>query len=609
MSQEQQSQPVWTPKRTFAECRAILTAPGMPFELEEKLVHGRLLTVYKHMEPNLRSYFLKFTTAYAQREYIVYERERYTYAQVRAQAEQLADTFWETYGVRKGDRAAIITRNIPEAILAFWALALLGAVPTFVNAWQRPDGLAHCIRLTAPKLLVLDAERAAVLLPQLPTLLADLRLAGVVVARHEGPFPASWAAPASAPVRTWASLFAGEQGISKGTWKTAPAAHPDDPAAILFTSGTTARPRAVLTSQRAFLSNTYSGVYLGLLSRLRDGHGLPAPGSAPPPATGFLMTAPLFHVAGIATNVMTNMFRGNKIVLLRKWDVEQAARLSVAENVTETSAVPALLLDMLRSRAFAGRIGLLGATSAAAPMPPHMKRDFGQAFPRAALIHVYGLTETSAIVTATVGGDYLLRPTTAGRPPPVTQVAIVDPETLTVLPPDRVGEIWVRGANVMTCYYNDPQATDAAVTRDGWFRTGDLGALDADGFLYIKDRLKDMIIRGGENIHSTQIENALYADARVLEAAAVGVPDARLGELPAAVVRVAGGVGVREAELVEGAAERLPKYAVPVMVVVVEDALERNAAGKVDKQALRRVAREEWERRGRVGVEKTKGKL
>ncbi|TFY52440.1 hypothetical protein EVG20_g10548, partial [Dentipellis fragilis] len=289
MSQKQQPQPEWAPKRTLAECRAILTAPGMPFELERKLVHGRLLTVYKHMEPNLRTYFLKFTTAHAEKEYLVYGRERYTYAQVRAQAEQLADTFWETYGVRKGDRASptlastLTHRNSRDHHTQHprGDPRLLGARaprrgPDVRQRVAAPGRLEHCIRLTAPKLLILDAERAGVLLPRLPALLADgaLRLAGVIVARHEGPLPASWNVPV--PVRTWASLL-DSTGTGKsnhehaGAWKNAPAAHPDDPAAILFTSGTTSRPRAVLTSQRAFLSNTYSGMYLGLFSRLRDG--------------------------------------------------------------------------------------------------------------------------------------------------------------------------------------------------------------------------------------------------------------------------------------------------------------------------------------------------
>ncbi|TFY78183.1 hypothetical protein EWM64_g5829 [Hericium alpestre] len=542
----------------------------MPFELEKTLVDGRLQTVYKHAEPNLRTYFLKFTTLYAQRECIVYEQERYTYAQVRARAEDISDALWERYGVRKGDRVAIITRNLPESIITFWALCLLGAIPAFVNTWQARDGLEHCIALVSPKLLILDTERTAILSPHLPAFLAahpSVHFTGVIAI---GPTEGVQTGRSHTSIISWTTAFpprAAPPAQARRLYESEPATHPDDPAP---------------SSSR--LARLHAREPL-----LRAGQPLPAPGTTP--AGAFLMTAPLFHVVGVTTNVMVNMFRGNKLVLMRKWDTDEAARLCVAESITDTSGSPALLLDMARTASFAGvRRTLRGATSGAAPLPPRLRAEFGRAFPGAALVHVYGLTETSAIATGVVGPDFDARPTTAGLPAPVTEIRIVDPETLAVLPVQAVGEMWIRGANVMRCYWGDPDATRKAMTREGWFRTGDLGSLDEDGFLYIKDRLKDIIVRGGENIPSTLIEDALYHDPRVHEAAAVAVPDGRLGELPAALVVVE--QGLTEAQLLHDVQQRYGS-----LFEIGSNALERNAAGKLDKMKLREIAKAEWARR------------
>jgi len=418
------------------------------------------------------------------REYIVFENERYTYSQIRDHAFDAANTLWVEYGVRKGDRVAICMRNFPEFAVAFWACCLLGAVPTNINAWQTSEGLEHCLLSTAPKVLLIDAERAAILAPRFSSLRSKLAFTGIIVARSTSPVHNSW--PDTVP---WSTAFTGARKMDE-YWKREEPCQPDDDGTIFFTSGTTALPRAVLSSQRAFISNTYTAMFTVSRSILRRGEEL---SSGPLPARSFMIMAPLFHTHGL-NNMMVNTFRGNKIVLMHRWNVKEAIGVFVKEQITETSGVPAQLLDIIHS--FPGKVVLESATTAGAPSSPGMLADLLKAFPGSQVLHAWGLTETTGMGTAVTGEDYYARPTSCGLPAPITEILIVDPETLKALPVGTVGEIWVRGSNIMRCYLGDAEATDKALTPDGWFRSGDLGCVDKEGYLYIKDRLKDMIIRG-----------------------------------------------------------------------------------------------------------------
>jgi len=241
--------------------------------------------------------------------------------------------------------------------------------------------------------------------------------------------------------------------------------------------------------------------------------------------------------------------------------------------------------------------------SSGAPLPSTVPDAMSEKLSQAALIQVYGLTETSGIASLNGGIDQIAKPESCGLPVPICEFLIVDPESDKVMPPGQIGEILIRGSNLFKCYYNDPAATKQALTDDGWFRSGDAGYLDSDGSLFVKDRFKDIIIRGGENIHSTTVENVLHEHPEIIEAAAVGIPDHRLGELVAAAVTTKPDSKLTEQEVINFAKQKLPRIAVPVFVSVRKNQLERNSAGKILKTAMKPAMRAEWERRkGRGGI-------
>jgi len=364
---------------------------------------------------------------------------------------------------------------------------------------------------------------------------------------------------------------------------------------IFFTSGTTGLPKAVLSTHRQYLTNTLNTLVARARATLRRGEDLPTL-SLENPQPGFLISVPFFHVTGMTSLTMSCSIGGGKIVLLRKWNPKEAARLIRLEKLTAAGGVPSMSSDLIESELKG--YPLDGLSFGGAPAADILTTRALAAFPNVILSQGYGLTETNSIATSFAGEDYETRPSSCGLPSPVNDVLIVSNDGK-ALPPGEIGEIWIRGPNVMQGYWRDPAATAKVLTKDGWLRSGDLGMKDEEGFVYIKDRIKDIIIRGGENIDSTSVENALFTEG-VLEVAAVAVPDQRLGELVAAVVSLKPEYRdkITEESLIALARTRLAGFAVPVMIVFQAE-LEHNPAGKVLKAGLRKLAKREWEKRGR----------
>jgi len=292
---------------------------------------------------------------------------------------------------------------------------------------------------------------------------------------------------------------------------------------------------------------------------------------------------------------MMASLKGMKIVLMRQWIPEEAARLIKDENVGVAGGVPSMVSDLIESSAVGYPLDAL--LFGGSPAPDHLPAQARRAFPTASMSQAYGMTETNSVAVSVAGEDYISRPSSTGRPTPVNDIVIM--QNNTALAPPLIGEVWLRGPNIMKGYWRDPETTAKTITKDGWLKTGDLGFLDEEGFLYIRDRIKDLIIRGGENIASVAVENAFYADSRISEVAAVGVPDKRLGELVVAVVfaKPAFQGKVSETELIKAAQRKLPKYAVPVMIIIRDEPFERTPSGKILKQVIRKSARAEWEKR------------
>ncbi|KAA1474779.1 acetyl-CoA synthetase-like protein [Dentipellis sp. KUC8613] len=581
----------WTPKRSLSEVEALLCAPGQLLELETRLVDGRLQRVYKNLPPSIRELWLALARRYDEQTYLVFEDQRLSYRETLEQSVLAAAVFSQNYAVRKGGKVGICSRNYPCFIVAFWACHLLGAVPVLVNAWLPAKAIEHCLVKTHCKLVLLDAASATSLEDRVDSIVLQTGATGFLVWEHQED-KGQWKG-----MRLWSEALRTFGGDRRRILEEDPKIMPEDDATIMFTSGTTGLPKGVLSTQRMYLTNLFNVLAPVRRAILRRGENIPQPVSTPNGAeqTGILISVPLFHVTGMIGMTLLGTYAGSKLVLMRKWNPEEGSRLIKAEKVTLAGGVPSMASDLIESSAVG--YPLTGMLFGGAPPPDWLARGFRKAFPNAVISQGYGLTENNGGATGISSEDYLLRPTSAGLPAPVVDIKIMKDEV--PVPVGKLGEIWIRGPNVMKGYYDEPAATAETVTKDGWLRTGDVGCVDKGGFLYVRDRIKDLIIRGGENIDCVSVENALSADSRLLEVAAVGVPDRRLGELVAVVATIKPKYQghIEEHEVIEVARKNLPKFAVPVMVIFRRRPLPRNPAGKILKSELRPLARTEWEKR------------
>ncbi|MEL7707368.1 class I adenylate-forming enzyme family protein [Citromicrobium bathyomarinum] len=564
----------WTPPenwpaRSRAECKAILTAPGMRFEMEEVDIRGVPTRVWKNAPPNLRAIALLGQT-HGEREFMIYQGERVTYdAWFRAVA-TLAHEF-QSLGVEKGDRVALAMRNLPEWPVVFFAAVTIGAICVPLNAWWTGGELAYGLANSGTKLLVCDEERWE--------RIAELRgecpaLETVLVTRHEGDLDG-------------ASRLEDVIGTPP-TYKDLPSRAlpeveilPEDDATIFYTSGTTGKPKGALGTHRNLCTNIMSSGFGAACAVLRRGEEIPAP---QPKTT--LTVIPLFHVTACSAGLMGAIAAGNTLIFMYRWDPVEAFQIIEREKVNSTGGVPTIAWQLLEhpERKNYDLSSIEAIAYGGAPAAPELVRKIREEF-GALPGNGWGMTETMATVTGHSSEDYLNRPDSCGPPVAVADLKIMSEDGTRELPTGEIGELWARGPMVVKGYWNNPEAT-AETFIDGWVRTGDLARLDEEGWCYIADRAKDMIIRGGENIYSSEVENVLYDHPAVTDAALVGIPHQQLGEEPAAVVHLAPGTSASEAELQEWVAARLAKFKVPVRIAFSNETLPRNANGKILKKEL-----------------------
>jgi long-chain acyl-CoA synthetase len=553
---------------TRAEAIAALTAAGQPFELQTIDHDGVPWRVFASAPASMRD-FLATTAAFGDRDFLVYDGERTTYAEHLGLVGGLA-AWLAAQGVGTGDRVAIGMRNYPEWVISFWATMALGAIAVPLNAWWLGPELEYAIADSGARVLLVDGERLERLTPHL----AALDVATTVVCRHRGDVPAD--AVRWEELRPTLDTTVGLPDVAIG---------PEDHATILYTSGTTGAPKGALATQRNHVTNIMNTLLMGAVGMAVA--GVTADPDAPPPQGASLQVFPFFHIGGLSGLYVTTV-TGNKLVTMYKWDVDVAIDLLVQERITSTAMVPTVLRQLLESPRLASlpRDALAGIASGGAPVPPDLIRSIEDQFEsKVSPANGYGLTETTSAVIANSGADYFTHPDSVGRPAVGTDVRIVG-ELGEDLPHGSIGEVWVRGPNIVDGYWNKPEATAAAFT-DGWFHTGDLGRQDDDGFVYIVDRLKDVVIRGGENIYSAEVEAVLFEHPAVLDVAIVGLPHEHYGEEVAAVVNVREGAAVTVQELQEFAATKLARFKVPTQVFLRAEPLPRTATGKVLKRELR----------------------
>jgi len=561
--------PEW-PRMSLAEVDALLTAPGSRLELDETVIRGIPTRIWKNAPPGL-PFLVELSRAHGQRLATIFEEERVSWeAQYRATAALSAEL--RRLGIGKGDRVAIAMANLPEWPVAFFAVASLGAIAVPLNAWWTGAELEYGLADSGARLLIADDARWRRIEPHRPAL---PEIDHVVVSRAPGPVEgAGRLEDLIGAASSWGGLP--DSGLPRVT------VDPDDEAAILYTSGTTGRPKGALHTHRNFTTNILSVGYSNARAALRRGEAPPEP--QPKIA---LMVIPLFHCTALSAMLMGTMVAGHTIVFMRKWDPLEAMAIIEREKVQMTGGVPTIAWQLLEhpERSRFDLSSLEQISYGGAPAAPELVRKIWEEF-GALPGNGWGMTETTATVTSHVGEDYLKRPDSAGPPVPVSDLRIMSPDATEELPVGEVGELWARGPQIVKGYWNNPEAT-AATFVDGWVRTGDLARIDGEGFLYIVDRARDMVIRGGENIYSIEVENVLFDHPAVTDAALIGLPHRTLGEEPAAVVHLAPGASATEEELKAWVRERLAVFKTPVRIAFLPSPLPRNANGKILKQELK----------------------
>ncbi|MFC4563943.1 class I adenylate-forming enzyme family protein [Nocardiopsis mangrovi] len=560
------------PVRSLAAVTARLLVRGSPFETATADINGVPTRIWANAPVHLRA-ILEGSRGRDGAAALVYGDERMSHADYFRTAAVFARRLVDDYGVAKGDRVAIAMRNHPEWVVAFFAAAGIGAIVVPLNSWWTGAELEFGLTDSGAKVLVADSER----IERLAGVPERLGVA-VVAVRAPGPLPAG--------ARAWPDVL----GEVPGDADLPPAdLAPDDPATMFYTSGTTGVPKGALGSHRNMIANILAGSYARHRALMRLGLELPevrALLDALPPSV-VLCVLPLFHATGAQTVMLPTLAAGGTLVLMYRWDIEEALRAVERERVTAITAVPAMISQMLSSPRLAEHdlSSLLTLGSGGAPAPPALVGRARARLHELMLGQGYGMTECSATATINGGRDYLLRPDSAGLPVATVDVKVVDPAGAE-LPPGEVGEVWIRGPGVVLGYWGRPEATAETFT-DGWLHTGDLGRLDDEGFVYIVDRAKDMIIRGGENVYCAEVEAAIHEHPAVGEVAVVGVPHEVWGEEVGAVVHPIPGHTLAEADLRGHLDGRLAPFKVPAHIRIVDRDLPRNAAGKLLKRRVK----------------------
>ena len=553
------------------------------FATTETEVRGIPMRVFSQAPATMRVLW-ELAALHGDKDYIVFEDERYTYAEIDAQVKALAHVLRNDYGVGSGDRVAVSMRNYPEWVITYWATVSIGAALVGLNAWWTGPEMEFGLTDSAPKVLIVDRERLERVVPHLEAIRANSPLA-VITVRTDTDLPEGavrWndvIDPANAP-------------------DTLPDADidPDDDATIFYTSGTTGAPKGAQLTHRGSVHNimhlAYMPRWLGLAVAMEEGTVEQFQAEqAVEQNLVFMGPTPLFHVTACNCIMHPATLVGAKLVLTYKWDAGRALELIEREGVTNFSGVPTMSREMLMHPDWETRdtSTLIGMGGGGAPLHADLvaKIDESLTNEKGSPSTGYGLTETHGIVTANSSKTYLEKPESCGPLVPTLEAKLVD-ELGNDLPPgpDTVGQLCVRGPVVIKGYINRPEATAEAIV-DGWFNTGDVARIDDEGFVFIVDRVKDMVLRGGENVYSSEVETAIYQHPAIAEAAVFGVPDDRLGEDVACAIVVRDGHSLTADELREFLAPILAKHKIPGHVWFRTEALPQNANGKFLKRELR----------------------
>jgi long-chain acyl-CoA synthetase len=554
---------------SLAEAQAHLTASREVFETVEAQVRGVSMQVWKNVPATARAVF-ELARRHGAQEFLVYEDERITFDAFARAAIAIAAAL-EREGLARGDRVALAMRNLPEWPAVFFGALLAGAIVVPLNAWWTGPELVFGLEDSASRFVFTDAERLERLGHDLPS-----RVQHMFVARGDDSGPARPLEQILGPPSSWHKL--------PDAAMPCVALDPEDNATIFYTSGTTGPPKGALGTHRSLTTNIFATPFSMARNALR--RGTPPPDLQARTQRVTLVAVPFFHVTACLAALMPNAAAGGKLVLMRKFEAEAAMALIQKERVSVTGGVPAIVLSLLEHPRFTdydlSSLELL--SHGGAPSPSNLAARIRDHFPNAVPGNGWGMTETSATCTTHSAEEYEHRPASCGPALPVSRIRIMNADGSAELPLGQVGELWAFGPNIVKGYWNRSEDTQA-VFRDGWLRTGDLAFMDEEGFCFIVDRAKDMLIRGGENIYCIEVESALCEHPAVADAALIGLAHPVLGEVPAAVVQAR--EPVNESDLRAFLADRVAAFKVPDRIAIRQAPLPRNASGKLVKSALK----------------------
>ncbi len=560
---------------TSSEVRAQLTGPAGMFEVVTEDVRGRPTQVYATRMPSLRSVLEVGLLRGDEQTFLSYGERTYGFGEFGRVTNGVAQALRSRFGLAKGDRVAVLSQNNPEWCLTFWATVSQGAVLVGLNGWWTTEEIEYGLQDSGAKVLVADRkrfERIADSLDLAPHLehvfLTDCTPADLDRANDPRLHPFSDLTTSPSPDLIDAEIAE------------------DDYAVIFYTSGTTGRPKGAISTHRSMIANLQNTMYNAVANSMSGNASLPDGGGQ----NVALFTSPLFHVSGCHSTLVVGLLAGLKLVMPEgRFLPETALQLIQEHGVTLWATVPTMVwrvcehpdrhaydTSSVRSVAFGG-----------SPSAEELQRMVHETFPSvSSTSNAYGLTETSSVATVISGADAIAKPDSVGPPVPTVSLKITGAHGEEV-GPGETGEVCINGPILMAGYWNKPEATAEAIDADGWLHTGDVGHLDADGFLFITDRKKDMIIRGGENIYSVEIEQRLVAHPEIADAAIYGVPHPELGEEVKATVQLEPHSRLTASDIQQWVAGGLAAFKVPAFVDLTFDKLPRNASGKLLKNVLR----------------------
>jgi long-chain acyl-CoA synthetase len=554
---------------TFDEATAFLTGPGGPLEIVETEVLGRTQRVFSNIPATLRDLFAGLRNQPADNIFLVYEDERWTYGEFIARMEAIAALLVDRYDVQPGDRVAVDMRNYPEWVMSFGAIVSIGAVSVSVNAWWTGPEIEYGLIDSGARVFIADAER----IERIGAQLAAVGVRGIAV-RMSGELPEG--------VEHLDEVLVADAPLPEVT------VDPDSDATILYTSGTTGNPKGAVSTHRAVLNGLFAFACRGIVEAMRVDPKPPSEDDGPSYPNCFILIVPLFHVTGCVPVMLGSVAGGSRLVMLHKWDPLRALQLIERERVTNFVGVPTMSQDLISHPDFEkyDTSSLKTIGGGGAPMAPELVRKIEGSFEGRGRPQLgYGLTETNGYGPGNTGDDYINKPNSTGRVLPIMQMRVQD-DAGNTLAAGEVGEIQLSGPMLIRGYWNRPEATAEAIV-DGWLKTGDLGYIDDEGFVFIVDRAKDMVLRGGENVYCAEVEAQIYEFDGVHECAVFGLPHERLGEEVVAAVMVEPGTTLDTAALEAFLAARMATFKIPTQWFVQSEPLVRGATGKILKREIR----------------------